>query len=300
VELLVVIAIIGTLVGLLLPAVQAAREAARRGGCTNNLRQIGIAMQSFNGARQTLPPGRGPHGCCWGTWPVLVLPFMEEPVAETYVNWGGSNSTNGGERYDSVPNLATTTRRYKVLTCPSDIPNAPRSASGRSLTSHNYAVNYGNTNYLQQTVSGVAFDGAPFGMAEDVENPRRGLALSEIRDGSSTTVLLAEVVQGSGTDLRGFVWWGDASGFTAYHSPNSLLPDRFSDHFYCTNEPDRNLPCAVATSSLPVMFASRSRHPRGVATVMCDGATHFISDGVDIAVWRRLSTSRGGEQVSVP
>ena len=94
IELLVVIAIIGVLVGLLLPAVQQAREAARRSSCSNNLRQTATAMHLYNDANNTLPPGRGPYGCCWGTWAVLVLPFMEESTAaDAYVNWGGNDST---------------------------------------------------------------------------------------------------------------------------------------------------------------------------------------------------------------
>ena len=76
VELLVVIAIIGILVALLLPAIQAAREAARRGQCTNNLKQLGIAIQNYHDTYQQLPIGS--HSCCWGTWAMSILPFIEE------------------------------------------------------------------------------------------------------------------------------------------------------------------------------------------------------------------------------
>src|SRR5215208_6344831 len=88
VELLVVIAIIGILVALLLPAVQAAREAARRTQCTNNLKQLGIAMLNYESAKHELPPGL--NECCWGTWQVAILPYLEETaMSALYVNFGG-------------------------------------------------------------------------------------------------------------------------------------------------------------------------------------------------------------------
>src|SRR5215207_1402811 len=93
VELLVVIAIIGILVALLLPAVQAAREAARRNSCTNNLRQETVAMHNYISSKKTLPPGL--HGCCWGTWQVALLPFLEETaLGAAYKNFGGLDATN--------------------------------------------------------------------------------------------------------------------------------------------------------------------------------------------------------------
>src|SRR3954451_10032584 len=76
VELLVVIAIIGVLVALLLPAVQAARESARRSQCTNNLKQLGVAMQNYHDAKRQLPLGN--ISCCWGTWQMLILPYIEQ------------------------------------------------------------------------------------------------------------------------------------------------------------------------------------------------------------------------------
>jgi prepilin-type N-terminal cleavage/methylation domain-containing protein len=307
VELLVVIAIIGTLVGMLLPAVQSARESARRSTCSNNVNQIGIAMHGYHDARGALPPGVGPYGCCWGTWQVVILPYLEESAAaDRYVNFGGNDSTvvtSGtttytGSRYGSAPNTTNVTNlRFASLTCSSDQPNKPIG----SMTSHNYAVNYGPTGYAQPaTLNGVSFGGAPFGTAQDVTRPRVGTKMSLISDGLSKTVLAAEVLQGTGSDLRGFTWWGDANSFTSFLAPNSPLPDRIYTSAYCVDQPQRNLPCAVSGGSTPTMFASRSRHDGGVQAVMCDGSTQFVVDAVDLTVWRGVSTTRGGEQVTLP
>ncbi len=108
VELLVVIAIIGILVGLLLPAVQAAREAARRMSCQNNLKQLSLGMLNYESTYKRLPGGVGRWGCCWGTWQVAILPYIEQSsLAALYVNHGGSDPF---PRYGAAVN-----RRLQVL-----------------------------------------------------------------------------------------------------------------------------------------------------------------------------------------
>jgi prepilin-type N-terminal cleavage/methylation domain-containing protein/prepilin-type processing-associated H-X9-DG protein len=306
VELLVVIAIIGILIALLLPAVQAAREAARRSQCMNNLKQLGIAMQNYHDVKKTLPPGMGPSGCCWGTWMPVTLAYMEQDqLAEQYVNWGGNDST--GPRYGASPNNPNvTSKRIPTLTCPSDESNAPIPP----MTNHNYSVNWGNTGYGQQAnLNGVRFGGAPFSRAK-VESAvsasgagipiSRGVPLSEIIDGTSNTLLAAEVVQGRGRDLRGFTWWGDAAGFHTHLPPNSSQPDVIYTTTYCNSLPLLNLPCTgVPTTTAPSMFASRSRHPGGVQVVLCDGSARFVRSTISIVTWRNLSTIRGGEPVQL-
>src|SRR5256712_5758613 len=118
VELLVVIAIIGVLVALLLPAVQSARESARRAQCTNNLKQIGIAVHNYNDVWQALPPGCY-HGV-FGTWVLHILPYMEQStLQQQYVNSGGIQTfRNGGIRYGGVQNLPVTTTQLKAYVCP--------------------------------------------------------------------------------------------------------------------------------------------------------------------------------------
>ena len=287
VELLVVIAIIGVLVGLLLPAVQQAREAARRMSCQNNLKQIALAMHNYHDTHNRFPPGTA--GCCWGTWQPLILPFVEqENVSRLYVNWGGNDST--GPRYGGEPNRsAVSSVRFPTFSCPSDTENSPIG----TMTNHNYAVNYGNTGYAQQReLNGVVFLKAPFS-----RDRNQRLGFHTMTDGTSNTLLVSEVRQGQDRDLRGFTWWGDATGFTAYLAPNSPLPDRIYSTFYCNPVP--GMPCDASTADNPTMFASRSRHVGGVNSALGDGSVQFFSDSIDLLVWRSLSTAQGAEVVNL-
>ncbi len=224
IELLVVIAIIAVLIGLLLPAIQKVREAAAMSQCKNNLHQLAVAMHNAESGNGILPAGMSPGTvnfgdlyCCWGTWMVPILPYIEqEMLFVQYVNYGGNDST--GPRYNAPPNTAVTTNRLKVMTCPSDTPNAPLGG----VTSHNYAVNFGNSTLYQgatatsSTGANVTFGGAPFGI-------NLGYPLLHITDGTSNTLLLAEVIQGQRADLRGFAWWGPAPALPPWNCPTPAL-----------------------------------------------------------------------------
>lgn len=310
IELLVVIFIIAILVALLLPAVQSAREAARRLRCTNNLKQIALGMHQYHDVHGTLPPGK--KGCCWGTWLVFVLPQIEQQSLFNAYNSAGNNRPGlptGFDldlRYFGVANRTVTSTRLAVYLCPSDGTNAPLRVTSNGVTmactSQNYAGNFGNTLQIQDNLPTVRFGGAPFGdagspLADQSRPAKPTVSLRDMADGTSSTLLLAEVVVGQGPDLRGFSWWGDAAGFETYMTPNSKLPDVLSDPDYCQNQLP-NPPCIATSPQLTDVYAARSRHPSGVNTAFADGSVHFIKDTIQPVTWQSLSTTRGNEVIA--
>jgi prepilin-type N-terminal cleavage/methylation domain-containing protein len=301
VELLVVIAIIGVLVALLLPAVQAAREAARRSQCANNLHQESTAIQNFISARGALPTGL--YECCWGTWQMAILPYAEQTgLKSLYQNFGGAR--NSGPEYKAEPNLTNvTSKRLGMATCPSDKESQPFPWGSGGMTKHNYAANYGPTgieNNLFQTspgwnqrasVNGVLYKGAPF-------ECRKAIPLSQITDGTSNTLMLAEVLQGEAGDIRGLTWWGDAAGFSTYLAPNASQPDVSVYAIYCDAPENQMSPCVQQTSNIPSMYGARSKHPHVVGVALCDVSVRFVSDNIDLNTWQALSTTQGEEVLS--
>ncbi|MDY0167891.1 MAG: DUF1559 domain-containing protein [Thermoguttaceae bacterium] len=169
-------------------------------------------------------------------------------------------------------------------------------------------MNYGNTGFVnnlspigpdrQQDMHGVKFLGAPFTIADHVTGRVQAFKLSSITDGTSKTLMVSELVQGHSQDLRGFAWWGFGSGFMTYLSPNSHQPDVMQSAGYCNNELARNPPCVGPHSaSLPMTWASRSRHPGGVQSAMCDASVQFFSNDIAMDIWRALGTSQGKETI---
>ena len=316
VELLVVIAIIGILVALLLPAIQAAREAARRSQCINNLKQAALAMHNYHDTHDTLPFGSWE----WRrTWVPLILPFIEQDALyQLYDMHRPCNRPNYAGTYFSTENLAVSTQRLPMLTCPSDIARSRTQDQlwpGQRVTQHNYVVNYGNTGYYSQTdgpaasvgdpaAGGVVFAGAPFRMQGACPNPPECAKFSDILDGLSNTLMFAEVIQGYSQssavfDARGMTWWGPVAGFTTLRTPNSNLPDIMQSASACNNLPP-NPPCDLAapsTPNRPANLAARSQHPGGVNVAMCDGSVRFVPDAIAIDTWRALSTTYGKESI---
>ena len=311
IELLVVIAIIAVLISLLLPAVQSAREAARRAQCINNMKQIGLAMHNYESTHGSFAPGK--KGCCWGTWPVFILPYLE--AGNTFNAWNNvgtyDNAATDLFRYSGAGNSTVTTTRIAAYTCPSDTPTA----GFANIQSYNYAVNFGNVTQSQAATAKdwqgktSYFGGAPFcdiyprsvnGVTVGSTVSQSGtIGIAQISDGTSNTLMVSEIVQAQGGDLRGFVHWGDASAFETLLKPNDQNPDVIYTIGYCKYPLGNNPPCVASGTGKPANnFGSRSRHPGGVNTLFCDGSVKFMKSSIDTQVWRSLSTTRGGEVIS--
>ncbi len=336
IELLVVIAIIAILIGLLLPAVQKVREAAARSQCGNNLHQIAIAHHNYHSTYGELPGGVGKNGCCWGTWMVPTLPYVEQDnLFRLYTNFGGLDpagryGTNTGPgTANPRGNRFVSSQRLKVFTCPSDEPQV-----WTPMTKHNYVLNAGNTNFYQvasplgcgtgsvTSATCRAFGGAPYnwytgantvGQGNDSPvpwtnpptNPDNGqmgrpVKLTSIVDGTSNTLMVSEVLQGRSSDLRGFTWWGGAAGFTTEQPPNTrTVPDVMTGATACVVPTNPPMPCVNnSTPTAARRQGARSLHSGGgVMAAMCDGSIRFVRDSIDIWAWRAASTAAGGETV---
>ena len=303
VELLVVIAIIGILVALLLPAIQAAREAARRGQCINNLKQLGVAMQNYHDTYKMLPAGN--YSCCWGTWQMSILPFLEDRQLSDLYQYSPKTFPAYLEqfRYDAsavvplsppveVRNLEVCQTRIATLTCPSDEPQL----RDNGIAQHNYVANYGNTNHLGWDIGTVEHFGAPFVGDDWTVYPDIEVKFREITDGLSKTLLASETVQGQSGDARALTWWGWGAAFETFDPPNTSAADIIQGNPNDCQPIVPNPPCTPMAAGGGVMrAAARSRHPGGVNAAMCDGSVHFVTDAIDLATWRAASTTRGDD-----
>lgn len=313
VELLVVIAIIGVLVALLLPAVQSARESARRTQCTNNLKQATLAVHSYADTYNSSFPV-GEYACCWGTWMVALLPYVEQKAMYDQYKYFGSVQNAAGNnyaqtdvatRYGGTMNLPVTRIQLKAFTCPSD-QKSLSIGSRDQITYHNYVANHGNTTVSRQATFGTTstgqpnqFNGGPFIYVTSSSDKPQVVRMAEVVDGLSNTLAFSETVQGQQGDLRGFTWWYGAAHFETYLTPNTSQPDAVQSPPYCVSTNRLNPPClAPPTTANPEMNAARSRHPNGVMASMCDGSVKFVAKNVFVDTWRALGTNIGGESLT--
>jgi prepilin-type N-terminal cleavage/methylation domain-containing protein/prepilin-type processing-associated H-X9-DG protein len=302
IELLVVIAIIGVLIALLLPAVQSAREAARRMQCTNNLKQIGIGMHNHHDSQGAFPPGTFNQPRL--PWSMKLLPYLEQGPLSNALNLSTNN-------HFYSPSQATVVQAtISVFLCPTD-PGA-----GTTITQSgqpprrkgNYGANWGNAHYDQGNPD-------PFIGPNGTVGPVRGAFrvntatippynMRDFTDGTSGTMMVSELVatqtNGSLVDLRGDIWSDSRCAFmyTAYTPPNSKIRDQMDQKNDCAFPYLRNPPCSPGAGSQPDFNAARSFHSGGVVVLFCDGSVKFIKDSVSIAAWRALSTKDGGEVIS--
>jgi prepilin-type N-terminal cleavage/methylation domain-containing protein len=255
VELLVVIAIIGILVALLLPAIQAAREAARRTQCTNHLKQIGVAIHNYHDTYNIMPPSYVNNGAeiMWG-WGTLILPFMEQQAlfdAIDPIRWGGGGG-NPVHRADQNENLRVRIPGYRCPSDPMRSPTNPRFTGTGQAGASNYVIS-----------EGVA--------AYDTGARHTANAFADIMDGLSNTILASErdTSQATNNQHAGALWPGRQNS-TAAVGFRSVYPPNWRGVNW-----DNNPTC--------IRYVIASEHPGGVNIVLCDGATRWMADSVESA-----------------
>jgi prepilin-type N-terminal cleavage/methylation domain-containing protein len=308
VEMLVVISIIVVLAGLLLPAVQAAREVARRASCGNNLKQLGIATRSFEASKRYMPAAR--------SFPALGLPYVKPATWDTD-STGGTNGIGSDlhqswvhallpelDRRDmadqmrvtlqadsglpanlTIPVAAATGGRLTVLYCPSDTTNDDT----ESLLS--YGCNAGrvdapNSTYPFDWFANGCFETRLKGRADTFPEPLKS-ASDQARDGQSNTILFAENIdlfdwRMATNEFEVGVVWLDYTDATVQSTFPGLNRDAGDDSLY---------------SAGPNVWHARpsSGHPGGFMFCMMDGSTKFVAENIDYTVYARLMTSNGAK-----
>jgi prepilin-type processing-associated H-X9-DG protein len=302
IELLVVIAIIAILVALLLPAVQQAREAARRTQCKNNLKQLGLAMHNYHDNVGCLPPGAGgsnfsPHA--------RILPHIDQAPLFNIINF----NLDPEDPVNQVP----WAMNLPAFQCPSNTDSLPGNVGGRN----NYWTNTGTTvlNGMPSTDPSHPNYGWP--MPDGVFYNSSKIKFRDIIDGTSNTAMMSEKMTGDGSN-------GISSPDTDTYQPGTypstpdeayqfclavdvkdlskqgisnigvpwILGDNDSTYYYHT-QPPNGRSCRYPPSRMA--SAANSRHVGGVHVLLCDGSVRFVSNSIDLGVWRGVGSRNGNE-----
>jgi prepilin-type N-terminal cleavage/methylation domain-containing protein len=328
IELLVVIAIIAILIALLLPAVQQAREAARRTQCKNHLKQFGLAIHNYDATYTLLPPGACINAAGFASnnasWSVhgRIMPFLDQAAlynsVDLTVDWANQMVLDG--------------LKIPVYACPTDIAadTARDTGAGKpNLYPTTYGVNYG-TWFVVDLSNNSTGDGA--------FAPNKKIRWRDFTDGTSNTLLVSEVKAftsyvrnvgpsdtavpanelvvateaGAGGELKlgpnlndntGHTEWPDGrvhhTGFTTVLTPNTLVPFVHNGEVY---DIDYNSwqEGKLSGSGVPPTYAaitSRSYHEGIVNSALADGSVRTISENIDKAIWRAIGTRGGGEVI---
>ncbi|HEX5444899.1 MAG TPA: DUF1559 domain-containing protein [Pirellulales bacterium] len=298
IELLVVIAIIGLLVGLLLPAVQAARESARRIMCVNHLKQIGVALHNYHDTFQKFPPGRP-------NWPrvfspqAMLLPYVEQSNTQNLINFNDTPLVFGPPPA-GASNIRAASTVLPLFVCPSDTGSI---ISGTTTGPTNYVANVGTgavANGALEGADGVFFLMSNIGFRDVIDGTSVTAAFSEtvlgrgmvstpqdpvhdvltLPGGAPTTLAACSGAGGSWSGERGAAWILGSYRDALY---NHAYPPNFTT-WDCVN--------SARTSALT---AARSYHPGGVQVLFCDGHLQFVPDTVNATLWRFIATRQGGE-----
>jgi prepilin-type N-terminal cleavage/methylation domain-containing protein len=327
VELLVVIAIIGVLIALLLPAVQAAREAAARMNCQSNMKNVTLAFHNYHDTHQAFPLGGDRD--TMGTWALYVLPFIEQGALYSSYNFRrGYNNNTVDSGFSKGNQDLLSYLRIPAYTCPTD---GDRKSTYSNYMHHNLVVCMGNAAVYQPNeptpttpnqgrgwvsygdvtkIQGAMFwSGCRIGSDTSWSVGYKWVSMTEVTDGLSNTIALSETVQGERSpsahsagalDLRGLIWWGEGGQFTTYRSPNTLTADnvQFSNATTYPGGGTMHNPRHPITASLAnniTIMSARSFHSSGVNAALGDGSVRFFPDTINIDTWRALATTYGGE-----
>jgi len=315
VELLVVIAIIGILIALLLPAVQSAREAARRGACLNNLKQLALAVSLYDDQNKRLPPGstgaakgsegaytfpspwsdpQGGGGLPWGhySWAAVILPFMEgqniyntidftvpayaESIPED-AGWGKERGPAGNPK-----NKQASMSQPASFVCPS-AHTAINLASGlrRQSMFKDYGINTGSGNDGCCAERNGPHDGIAW--------VRSSVRLGEVLDGTSSTFLFLEFAHNAGHS-----WTSPEMGTNQFFWVHHISQG------YVTAAEYGGAPAFPPNTTFPNTRGAFSDHPGGVNAAYLDNHVAFISNNVDTRLYARLFTREGQEVVQLP
>ncbi len=326
IELLVVVGIMGILMSLLLPAVQKVREAASNMRCRNNLSQLSLAVHLYENFTGAYPPSMlHKPGTVFasnnGSWSIhgRILPFVEQGNAYVKVNLEVA--------WDAQGNTGVPTTRVPVFLCPSEVNDRVRTnASGPFVYPQNYGFNFG-TWFVYDPATGMGGDGVFF--------PNGHVTPAAVRDGASNTLCAAEVKAftpyvrntkdpgpnppasssaiagmaaggqlklGPGAnDSTGHTEWPDGrvhhSGFTTVFTPNTVVPFVYQGIPYDIDYNSRQ-EGSSATQKTYAAITSRSYHPGGVNVVFMDRSARFLSERIDLTLWRALGTRAGFEVIS--
>ncbi len=318
VELLVVIAIIGLLIALLLPAVQMAREAARRSQCSNNLKQLGLALQNYVGVSGAFPPVTLlPVGQTYQPWSgqARLLPYLELGNLGSLINF-----TENPE-FPSNPTAAAT--RVAAYLCPDEVRDEQRVTPTLIHYPLNYVFNQG-TWFIYDPKSGDVGDGAFM--------PNRAFRPADITDGLSNTLGMSEALAyqpnlwdtnnpntvgvappqtvadlqtyyGGTFDSFGHTEWveGDVheTGFTTTFPPNTKVPYTSGSEVYSIDVTSMR-DGESATAPTYAAVTARSYHPGLVNALLLDGSVRTVANSVDQKVWRAAGTRAGTDLTTLP
>jgi prepilin-type N-terminal cleavage/methylation domain-containing protein/prepilin-type processing-associated H-X9-DG protein len=320
IELLVVTLIIGILISLLLPAVQSAREAARRLQCANNLKQLGLALHNYHSQHNCFP-GLGSSSLASYSVQARLLPYVEQTNLQNLIDFTQALylGTSHSQCLNPVEATAAKTR-IALLRCPSDACEDTYTENGDILAGGNYVIctasGTGTTYDLRYATDGMFYYGSALGCRDMKDGTSNTMVISESILGSRAAASTQHSVPKGNDRLAGFSGQSpnsDSAGLDGLVNPDLAERAKLCQLWYgnrcfgwIVGKPMATTFSAYLSPNDPTpdvfsmsigFFAARSFHPGGVNTAFGDGSVHFINDQIKQDVWRSLATRAGGECV---